>query len=240
MLHSGFLRACLCSIRWTEQERFPMVWILLLNWHQKGFFAVPQPSETVDAVKWETLPQGLPCRRIAKARGFWEEHSSFPQGDLHPAHPGPGCPTGWAVPAYVRMDALLLGHSGSANSLIPTALTPSAFPGLCRVEQLMPFSGFSSRVLCPALTAMACQRAPTLALLWCRPCNNSWLHAENSVQILKPHQIVNDWLFQHSSSCKTWERRERGSWKSYSCPICLEFLSPPSHPLSHFLPLYIT
>lgn len=67
--------------------------------------------------------------------------------------------------ASVWMDALLLGHSGSANSLITAALIPSAFPGLCRATQLMPFSGFSSGVLRPALTAMACQRAPTLALL---------------------------------------------------------------------------
>lgn len=63
------------------------------------------------------------------------------------------------------MDALVLGHSGSANSPITTALIPPAFPVLCRGKQLTPFSGFSSRVLRPALTTMACQRDPTLALL---------------------------------------------------------------------------
>lgn len=192
------------------------------------------------AVKWETLPQGLPCRRTAKARGFLEEHK-FPPRWPSPSVSRVRLSHGMSSAGASAVDgSLLLGHTGSANSLITAALIPAAFPGLCRATQLTPFSGFSSRVLRPALTTMACQRAPTLALLWCRPCNNSWLHPENSVQILKPHQIVNDWLFQHSSSCKSWERRERVRWKSYSCPICLECLSPPSHPLSHFLPLYIT
>lgn len=184
-----------------------------------------------------------------KREGFWRTTVISSNVTIAQCVPGPGSPASWATPAEpeywlflpaVRMDALLLGHSWSVNSLITTALIPSALPGLCRAKQLTPFSGFSYRVLSPAFTAMACQRAPTLALLWCRPCNNSWLHSENSVQILKPHQIVNDWLFQHSSSCKTWERKERGRWKSYSCPICLERLCPPSHPLSHFLPLYLT
>lgn len=120
-----------------------MVWILPLNWHQRAFLPVPQPSENVDAVKRKNLPQGLHCRRTAKVRGFLEDCSHFLQRDFRPV-----CTRTWffrrlsnATRAWAsaflpaaQMDALLLGHSWSANSLITTALIPSALPGYAELS----------------------------------------------------------------------------------------------------------
>lgn len=144
----------------------------------------------------------------------------------------------WASHCAAARGCPGAAHGQAACSPSAAAPFPSALPGPCGAEQLMPFSGFSCRVLGLAFTAMACQRAPTLALLWGRPCNNSWLHSENSVQILKPHQIVNDWLFQHSSSCKTWERREREMEKLFMSHLSGTLV--PSLPPTESLPLFIS